>query len=50
MVFIFGTFHLAWNGLPKKAARDPQVDNGCPRFVLMFMGSLSALSGRDEGS
>ena len=50
VVCIFGTFHLAFHGLPKKAARDPGVDNGCPRFLLMFMGSLSASRGRDEMS
>ena len=50
VVCIFGTFHLAFHGLPKKAARDPGVDNGCPRFLLMFMGSLSASRGRYEMS
>ena len=38
------------NGLPKKAARDPQVDKGCPCFLLTFMGSLPASRGRDERS
>eukprot|EP00434_Breviolum_minutum_P017791 symbB.v1.2.015704.t1/scaffold1180.1/size133432/13 len=42
VVCIFGTFHLAFHGLPKKAARDPGVDNGCPRFLLMFMGLVYA--------
>jgi len=42
IVFIVGTFHFVCNGLPKKAARDPQVDKGCPCFLLTFMGLVYA--------